>query len=413
MEGWALKGKRTGRAVTWPKGFRAAGVTAGIKPSGKADLALLAADEPCAAAAVFTKNKIPGAPVVLGKKRVRSGRLQAVVVNSGISNVCTGQQGLDDAQAMCDAVAEHVANVEARDVLPGSTGVIGVPLPMDKVLPGIAKAAAELAMGPAADAQFAEAILTTDLAPKTATVSFKLGEQSVRIAAAAKGSGMIAPNMATMLAYLTTDIAIAPDLLKQALRSAVDLSFNRISVDSDTSTSDTVAILASGKAGNATIDRYGPDYEIFETALTKLCRDLAYQVIRDGEGVERVVRVLVHGAKSVKDANRVGRSIVNSPLVKTALHGADPNWGRLAMAVGKSGAKVKREKLSIRIGDVTVGRNGAPLTLNAAQRDALTQAMQQEWVTYTVNLHVGDANTDWLGCDLSEQYIRINADYTT
>jgi len=400
------------RSVTWPRGFRAAGVTCGIKPSGRPDLAVIAADRPAAAAAVFTRNRVPGAPVVVGKRHVRSGRLQAIVCNSGCSNVCTGKGGEADAKAMCRLTAEQVG-CRAAHVLPSSTGVIGVRLPMDKVAAGIVAACTTLTSGKAADAAAATAILTTDLVTKHATRQLTLDGNQVRLGGIAKGSGMIAPNMATMLSYITTDAAIQPDLLKRALRDAANVSFNCISVDEDTSTSDTIAILASGAAENRDIKAMGKDYAAFAEALTNLCRDLAYQVVKDGEGATKVFRVHVRGAASKRDADRVGKAMVGSPLIKTAVHGGDPNWGRMVMAVGRSGAKLTPAKLNMAIGDVAVCRHGANVQQTAATARKLDRLMAAKEITFVIDLGLGDAEAEWLGCDLSREYITINADYTT
>jgi glutamate N-acetyltransferase/amino-acid N-acetyltransferase len=284
---------------------------------------------------------------------------------------------------------------------------------MDKILRGIALAADALAAGPEADAHAARAILTTDLVPKHAQRDVALGTATVCLGGIAKGSGMIAPNMATMLVFITTDAAIDPKLLKQALRDAVSASFNRISVDSDTSTSDSVLILASGAAQNPRIDAPGEALDAFTAGLTELCQDLAYQVVQDGEGATRVFRVRVTGARSVKDADRVGRAVVDSPLVKTAVHGSDPNWGRLAMAVGKSGAAFDPAALRIAIGDTAVYQRQMPIDLTPDRGAALGRVMSEREIVFRIDLGKGDAAVQWLGCDLSRQYVTINADYTT
>lgn len=399
-------------SITQPRGFRAAGSTCGIKPSGKSDLALIVSDYPCAAAGVFTTNKVKGAPVLVSQKHVRNGKARAIVCNSGTSNVATGEQGLRDAQAMCTSTAEALG-IKPNEVLVASTGVIGHLLPMDKVLPGIEQLAPTLKRGKAADLAAADAILTTDLVRKTALCKTQLSGKPVTLGGICKGSGMIAPNMATMLAFITTDAAIAPALLKQALRFAVAQTFNRISVDSDKSTSDSVMVLANGQAGNRPIDSPGKAFNTFTESLTELCRDLCYQLVQDGEGVTRLMRVRVLGAASVKDADRVGRSIVDSPLVKTALHGADPNWGRIAMAAGKSDAKLRKDKLSICIGGMSIYEQGQPTKLGLNPPAKLNKAMAKKEVLIEVDLGLGKAEAVWLGCDLSRQYITINADYTT
>jgi len=398
--------------ITRPKGFRAAGGTCGIKPSGKPDLALIVSDVPCAAAGVFTTNKVKGAPVLVSQKHVRSGKAQAIVCNSGTSNVATGEQGLLDAQAMCAQTAD-VLKLKPTDVLVASTGVIGHLLPMDKVLPGIRRLAPTLARGKQADHDAAHAILTTDLVSKTALRKITLGNKTDTLGGICKGSGMIAPNMATMLAFITTDAAVEPKLLKAALKHAVGQTFNRVSIDSDKSTSDSVFVLANGQAGHRLITAAGKNLTLFTEALTGLCRDLCYQLVQDGEGVTRIMRVRISGAASVKDADRVGRSVVDSPLVKTALHGADPNWGRIAMAAGKSDAKLAKDKLSIRIGGMSIYESGQPTKLGLHPPKKLAKAMAAKEVLIEVDLGLGSADAEWLGCDLSRQYITINADYTT
>jgi len=404
--------KTSSKGITTPRGFRAAAVTCGIKESGKADLAVIVADVPCTAAGVFTTSRTPSAPVRVGRSHLRGGRARAIVCNSGNANASTGRQGERDARQMCQLLAERIG-CPARQVLPTSTGIIGVPLPMAKIERGIGEAAADLARGPAADRAAAAAIMTTDLVPKTAHRSVRLGEKIVHLAGIAKGSGMIAPNMATMLAFITTDAAVSAPMLKRALREAAAASFNRISVDEHTSPSDTALALASGLAGHRTIAQPGQALTQFTEALTDLCRDLAYQIVQDGEGATRIMRVTVQGAKSVRDADRVGRAVVNSPLVKTALHGCDPNWGRITTAAGYSGAAIKPEKMSLFIGEVCVYERGQPTRLTGAASKKLQRIMRQKEVAIRLTLGMGKAHAQWLGCDLSKQYVTINADYTT
>lgn len=401
-------------SLTRPKGFSVSSGTCGLKPSGKPDLALIAADAPCPSAGVFTRNKVKGEPVKVGIRHLRTsgGMLRAVVVNSGCSNVATGEQGKRDAVAMCKQVAESLGCV-TREVVPCSTGVIGRHLDMGKLLPGIRASVPKLTRGKQADADAARAILTTDLVPKAAWRTVTLGSQRVTLGGICKGSGMIAPNLATMLAFITTDAAIDPALLKTMLQESTAGSFNRVTVDTDTSTSDSVIMMASGAACGRKITRPGRQYAALRDALTDLCRDLAYQLVCDGEGATKVFRVAVEGAKNERDADRVGRSVAESPLVKTAVHGADPNWGRLTMAVGKSGAAVRPERLAVSVGKVCVFKAGMPTTLTAQDRSALAQAMAEREVLFTIDIGLGDGRCEWLGCDLSREYIRINAEYTT
>lgn len=401
-------------SLTRPKGFSVASWTCGLKPSGKPDLTILAADAACPTAGVFTRNKVKGEPVKVAQRHLRSGGglLRAVVVNSGCSNVATGEQGRRDAVAMCKAVADGLG-CATKEVVPCSTGVIGRHLDMGKLLPGIAAAALRLARGKREDGEAARAILTTDLVPKAATRSVTIGNKRITLGGVCKGSGMIAPNLATMLAFVTTDAAVSPAMLKTMLREATAGSFNRVTVDTDTSTSDSVIVMASGAAGNQTITKPGKHYCALRDAMTDLCRDLAYQLVCDGEGATKVFRVAVSGARSVRDADKVGRSVAESPLVKTAVHGGDPNWGRLAMAVGKSGAAVKPETLSITVGKVRVFDAGMPTKLSPTQTRRLAAAMAGREVLFGIALGRGEASCEWLGCDLSRDYIRINADYTT
>jgi glutamate N-acetyltransferase/amino-acid N-acetyltransferase len=355
--------------------------------------------------------------VIVGKRHLRGGRAQAIVCNSGIANVATGERGLDDAEQTCRLLAGHLGLSDPALVLPCSTGVIGHFLPMSKLRRGMAALAGRLARGVRADAEAARAILTTDLVPKTASRRVRLGpgghSRWVRLAGMAKGSGMIAPNLATMLAFITTDAAIAAPLLGRALKQATAASFNRISVDQDTSTSDSVLVLASAAAGNRPIKAAGRDLDAFTRALTDLCQDLAYQVVKDGEGASKVFRVKVRSAASLADADRVGRTVVGSPLVKTAVHGGDPNWGRLIMAVGRSGAKLDPRKLTLRIGGICVFRQGAAVRLTTTLERKLVRLMQGAEIVFSIDLGLGKAEAEWLGCDLSRQYIAINADYTT
>ena len=395
--------------ITYPRGFRAVGGTCGIKESGKPDLVLIVADQPCAAAGMFTTNKIPGAPVIVSKRHVKSGKARAIVVNSGCSNVATGKAGEQDAVKMCEELASHVG-CPASQVLVCSTGIIGRRLPMAKIIPGIGQLFAKLSSGPTIDAEVATAILTTDLVTKTSYRCVTIAGKEVRIAGIAKGSGMIQPNMATMLAFITTDAAISPALLRKALKGAVNSTFNRLSVDHDTSTSDSVMLLASGQAKNAMIRAAGRALDAFTAALTEVCKELAYQVVKDGEGATKVFHVHVTGAKSVRDADLIGYAITGSPLVKTAVHGADPNWGRLAMAVGRSGASVNPAKLTITIGGTTVFKKGVNLNADLAPLEA---HMKGKEILFEIDLGLGKYAAQWMGCDLSREYIAINADYTT
>ncbi|MEO1236026.1 MAG: bifunctional glutamate N-acetyltransferase/amino-acid acetyltransferase ArgJ [Planctomycetota bacterium] len=408
--------KDSGVSVTFPRGFRAAGGACGVKDSGRPDLCLIAADGPCAAAGVFTTNVFKGAPVLVGMRHLArgGGRARAVVCNSGNANVATlAAGGEDDAIAMCRAAAEAVG-CEPIEVLPASTGIIGRPLPIERITAGIAGLGTQLGVGPEHDRLAAEGILTTDLVTKTTHHTFEIGGTEVRLGGIAKGSGMIAPSMATMLVFITTDVSIAPTALDAALKQANAASFSRMSVDGDTSTSDTVYVLANGDAGNATIESAeGEAFERFTEALTEVCRRLADAIVRDGEGATRTFEVRVRGCKSIEDADRLGRSVTNSPLVKCAIHGLDPNWGRLVMAAGKAGADLNPDRFTVKIQGVTVFADRRPAVTEPDALAALSAKMDTDRVVIDLDAHRGDGEATWLGCDLSRQYVAINADYTT
>ncbi len=406
------------KGLTTPKGFRVASGHCGVKASGKPDLMILVADQPCAVAGVFTRSKLPSAPVIVSRRHVRNGHAQAIVCNSGNANAATGQAGLEHAARMCARVAAEpgIERADPRLVLPCSTGVTCQPLPIEKIERGITSLAGGFARGGPADAAAARAIMTTDLAPKQSYRAIGTGKDRIQLGGIAKGSGMIAPNMATMLCFITTDARITPAMMKVALKRSVDHSFNRISVDQHTSPSDTVLIMASGAASNPVIRAPGRALDRFTDALTDLCRDLAYQIAKDGEGATRVIRVRVLNAKTQRDADRIGKAVVDSPLVKTAVHGQDPNWGRITTAAAYSGAALVPDKLSLSIGPgngVSVYRRGQPATLTAATSKKLATIMAGAEIQFTLDMGLGQATTEWLGCDLSRDYVTINADYTT
>jgi glutamate N-acetyltransferase/amino-acid N-acetyltransferase len=372
---------------------------------------MVASETSARIAAVFTRNAVVGAPVIVGRENVKGGRGRAIVCNSGCANVATGNPGIEDALNMC-LIAGQSLGCNPSHVIPMSTGVIGRRLPIRKLLKGIEGLSGQLHRGPKADADAATAIMTTDLKPKAAVQKARLPGATVGLGGIAKGSGMIAPNMATMLSIITTDCDISATLLRRALKQAVnaDASFNRITVDTDTSTSDTVVVLANGQAGNRPIRKVGEAYEAFTEALTELCQDLAYQIIADGEGVNHVTRVRVVGAATQRGAVKVARTVADSPLVKTAVHGHDPNWGRIAAAAGRSGAKVSPGKLAIRIGGISVYKAGQPVRFDER---TVSDRMARAEVLIDIDLGLGDGECEVLGCDLSREYITINADYTT
>ena len=391
-------------SVTAPLGFRASAVAAGIKP-GRPDLALLVADGPCTAAGVFTANRVQAAPVIVSREHLAGGRARAVVVNAGCANAATGERGLRDAREMA-AVSARAVGCAAEEVIVASTGVIGVHLPMDKVRAAIPAAAASRSRdgGPAA----ARAIMTTDTKPKEVEVEFALGGKKARVGGMAKGAGMIAPNMATLLAFFTTDAAVAAPLLRRALKDAVGDGLNRISVDGDTSTNDTAAVLASGALGAPPIDHEGRDYDAFRDALTAASRSLAEMIVRDGEGASRLAEVRVEGASSAAEADRVARTIAESPLVKTALHGGDPNWGRILAAAGRSGVAIDPDRIGIWIGEIWVAEDGQAREYGEDQAHA---AMTADPVRIRVHLGLGSASGWMWTCDLTHGYVDINAHY--
>jgi glutamate N-acetyltransferase/amino-acid N-acetyltransferase len=390
--------------VTAPLGFRAAAVASGIKLD-RLDLALLAADASCSAAGVFTANLAQAAPVLVSREHLKGGRARAVVVNAGCANAATGEGGLADARETAEIVA-HTIGCAVEEVLVASTGVIGVRLPMEKVRAGIAEAGRHISRHAGADA--ARAIMTTDTRPKEVAVEFPVGEQTCVIGAMAKGAGMIAPNLATLLAFFTTDAAVAPALLRRALTEAVGESLNRITVDGDTSTNDCALILASGARPAPAIEREGPDFLAFRDALTGAARQLAGMLVRDGEGATRIAEVRVEGARTPAEADRVARTVAESPLVKTAIHGGDPNWGRVLAAVGRAGVPLDAAKVGIWIGDVHVADGGAARDYDEAEAAA---AMREDPVRLRVRLGEGEASGFMWTSDFSRGYVDINAHY--
>jgi len=391
--------------VRVPKGFRLSGVEAGIK-KGRPDLALIVADEPADAAAVFTRNRFQAAPVVLSRRALArsQGKVRAVVVNAGCANAITGKAGDDAARRVVRRVAELVG-CPGEQVFLASTGVIGVVLPDPLVRAALPDALASLTPG-GLDAA-SRAILTTDVGPKVASATYTWHGRSGRITGFAKGAGMIHPDMATMLAFLMTDAPAPAPFLKEALREAADSSFNAISVDGDTSTNDTVLLLASGRLGGPAM-KAGAAAASFREALGAVCRSLARLIVRDGEGAKRVMELSVTGARSVKEARLAAHAIGTSPLVKTALAGGDPNWGRILAAAGRSGARLSLRKVSLVVGGLPLVTDGAPTAYREA--DA-ARIFAKETVPVTVDLGVGTARATLLSCDLGHPYVSLNADY--
>lgn len=395
------------RVVRPVAGFRAAGIHAGIKAQAK-DLALIVSDEPASVAAVFTRSTVVGAPVEVSRAKVRRGRSRGVVVNSGCSNVAMGTRGIRDAKTMARYAAQAIGCDEA-DVLLASTGVIGQPLPLDVLKRGIPQAAAALSPDGFADAS--EAIRTTDTYAKVASAVFRLGGEKVTIQGIAKGAGMIEPNMATMLSFLVTDAKVPATLLRGALRRVADATFNRLSVDGETSTSDSVMLFASGASMRAALRAGSGDAKQFEAALQAVCEDLVRQLARDGEGATKLLLVDVRGARSAKEADRAARRIGNSMLVKTAVFGGDPNWGRILQTIGAARIAWHPERTEIRVGGVPVftrGRSAGP-----AARKRAEAALRAEEIVIRVDLGKGPGEARLFTCDLTYEYIRVNADYTT
>lgn len=387
----------------------AAGLASGVKRSGKPDLGLVVCPSGAKAAAVFTTNKVFAASVGVCRKHVKSGKVYAVVVNSGNANACTGTKGFNDAVTMCGTVAEQIG-CDSHQVLIASTGIIGEPMPIAKVTKGIKEAYAKTSSSANAGLDFARAIMTTDTHPKQTVATFKISGKEVTIAATAKGAGMIGPNMATTICVITTDTAISKPLLSKALKEAIGQSLNRLTVDGHQSTNDTAMILASGSAENRPITSQCPRYKKFAKELRLVCCDLAKQMALDAEGATRMFTVTVNGAATKADAAKAARAVADYDLVKCAIHGADPNWGRIICAVGSCGVKLNPEKLSCKIGDITVFRNGQPTKFD---RKKASKAIGKKEHSITINLGAGKASDFCYGCDLSKDYVTINADYHT
>ncbi|NOY53131.1 MAG: bifunctional glutamate N-acetyltransferase/amino-acid acetyltransferase ArgJ [Deltaproteobacteria bacterium] len=391
--------------VTAPAGFQAAGLACGIKKDNTPDLALLFSDRDAAAAGVFTRNRVVAAPVVWTRKILRKEKLRAVIVNSGNANACTGRRGKDDTTAMAAETA-RCFNLCAQDIAVASTGVIGQPLPMEKILPAIPLVAAKLSGR--GNAQAARAILTTDTFPKSKAVEIREKTGRFRIGGIAKGSGMIHPDMATMLAFFTTDAAIAPALLKKALRTAVDRSFHRITVDGDTSTNDTVLILANGASG-IRIEEGELISSGFQKALNGICLELAQEIVKDGEGATKFITLrVIHGRKT-QECLKIAKAIATSSLVKTALFGEDANWGRILSSAGTAGVPFRPESVDIYFGDIQIVKGGCPS--GAAEEKEAARLLKKRKIQITVDLNLGTAETEVYTSDLSYDYVRINAEY--
>ena len=399
--------KNAAAGVTFPKGFKAAGVKAGIKKSGNLDLALIYTEKEAAVAGVFTKNAVAAAPVIVSREVVKGGKAHAIVANAGCANACTGETGLANARKMAALAAAEVG-CAPDEVLVGSTGIIGVNLPMDKLEAGIKAAAAELSEDGSKNA--GNAIITTDTYSKACSCEVEIGGQAVRFGAIAKGSGMIQPNMATMLCYITTDANISSQLMQKALSEIVEVSFNMISVDGDMSTNDTVLVLANGASGAAEITYGSPEYEKFYATLKEICQELSKRIAADGEGATKFLTINVSGTKTFEDAKTVAMSIAKSPLVKTAFFGEDPNWGRVICAVGYAGIPMVPEKTVIKFGGVPVYANGLGAEFN---EDDIHKVMAEHDIVIDVEMGMGDAQATVWSCDFSYEYVKINGEYHT
>ncbi|NLP47462.1 MAG: bifunctional ornithine acetyltransferase/N-acetylglutamate synthase [Clostridiales bacterium] len=397
--------------VCAPRGFLANGVHCGLrKNKSKLDLALIYSKEPCAAAAVYTQNLVFGAPIAVTKESLEDNKAQAVVCNSGVANTCS-PDGMEKALAMREITAEALG-IKAEDVIVASTGVIGKSLdlePIQKAMPALAKG-----LSNKGSAKAAEAIMTTDTRKKEYAVEFEIEGKVCRIGAVSKGSGMICPNMATMLSFITTDVLIDDTALKSALKAAVENSFNMLSIDGDTSTNDMVSIMANGLAGNPMISQAGEAYEIFQSALKAICIKLAREMARDGEGATKLIECVIRGAKDENTAKILARSVINSALVKTAMFGEDANWGRIICAMGYAGVDLDVNRVDIAFssaaGRVQVCQNGAALDFS---EDKAAAVLAEDEIIIEADLADGDGNARAFGCDLSYDYVKINGDYRT
>ncbi len=399
-----------------PAGFRFSAVRAGIKPSGKPDFACAHAVEGTTAAAVFTGNRMVAAPVLVGRDHLRQsgGLVRFVAVNAGNANCATGEQGIEACLAVCEAAARQFG-CPSEEIFPSSTGIIGVPLPAEKLVGALPQVATQLGDTAAHVQQFAEAILTTDTRAKIASVAINFGDTPVHLLGVAKGAGMIAPQLlphATMLVYIFTDANVLASDLQKFLNDAIEPTFNCISIDGDTSTNDTVLLLASGASGvSVAHSTQEPASKTFARALLEVCGSLARQVVEDGEGAGHVIELAIEGASSAEDARRIARSIANSPLVKTAFAGCDPNWGRILAAAGYSGAPMYPGRASIWIGGLPVCQKGR--AAEGFEKNKVHEAMLQRTVHVRVDLGMGHGSCEFLTCDLTAEYVRINAEYST
>lgn len=398
--------------ITDVKGFKAAGITAGLKKSGKKDLALIYSEYKAVSAAVFTKNLVKAAPILVDMENIKSENTQAIIVNSGNANACTGEDGYKNAKKMTEIIAEKL-NLHPTEVLVESTGIIGVQMDMEKVASGLEKIVPELSEEGGHNA--GEAIMTTDTFPKNLAVKIEIGGKEVTIAGIAKGSGMIHPDMATMLAFLVTDISIDKKLLQKVFSKSTDDSYNMVSVDGDTSTNDMAGILANGAASNTKItDENSEEFKIFKEALNFVNKELAKSIAKDGEGATKLIEVTTKNARTMEDAKKVSKSVITSSLFKAAVFGSDANWGRILCAVGYSGAELIVDKIEIFIkGEdkiIQVAKNGMGIDFG---EEEVEKILKEEKVGVIVNLNDGNYDATAWGCDLTYDYVKINADYRT
>ncbi len=393
--------------LTSVQGFQAGATFAGMKTyaEDKYDLGIVYSTRPCTCAGTFSQNEVRSYSIRITEDNIRKGDVQAVVANSGIANAVVGDQGRKDAIEMGRLAAQQLG-LQPHQMAVLSTGLIGVELPMALIRAALPK----ISLSEAGGTKFARSIMTTDTAPKEAAATYAFGGRTVTIGGVAKGSGMIHPNMATMLSVLATDTAVEAGFLRQTLKSAVDRSFNMISVDGDTSTNDTVLLLANGAAGGAPITKESPEASLFQEAVTEVCIYLAKEIVRDGEGANKLFQVTIEGARNEKEARMAARTIASSNLVKTAVHGNDPNWGRIVAALGRSGARVREGRLALYVNDVCLMEKGVPIPFF---KDAVVLQMRSPEVSFRVHLHLGDGSATAWGCDLSEAYVTFNSAYTT
>jgi glutamate N-acetyltransferase/amino-acid N-acetyltransferase len=394
-----------------PRGFRFSATACGLKKTGALDLALLSSDVPASAAAVFTKNLVVAAPVTVSKANLTAsrGRMRAVIVNAGNANCATGEPGYAASVRTVEETARRL-RCHPNELFVCSTGVIGVPLPIEKILRALPGMVQNRRPSARSFAELSLAICTTDTRPKTASGSFKMASKRVHLVGCAKGAGMIHPNMATTLAFVVTDATIAPSLLQRTLKEVAQRTFNSITIDGDTSTNDTLLVLANGESGAPAIKPHSTAHRAFRKALEEICHSLALQIVADGEGAQRVIEIVVRGAKSGAAARQIGQTIATSPLVKTAFAGGDPNWGRIFAAAGRSGVKFNPHLVDIHMAGIPVLRRGQPLDFN--ERVASNRLLEKH-VEIIVDLHAGRDSATYYTCDFTAEYVRINASYRT